>query len=334
MSLVSVLIPVYQAAAHIGTAIRSALAQPEVGEVIVIDDASRDGSADAALAADDGSGRLRIRRLAQNSGPGTARNIALEMAQMPLVALLDADDLFVPGRFARLLGVGNGNWDFVADNIAFVSSPTDPIPPDWIVPKIIPSRWLQLRDFIEENISNPFRLRAEMGFLKPVMRRSVLEKFNLRYDPSLRLGEDFLLYSLALVRGARFSVTSGCGYLAVVRDESLSARHAISDLRAQADADHMLIAEARARGLPEEDIRLICKHLKVIEDKVLVRQFLEDRKRQGRAGALVAQMTQPGRLARTVRMLIRDRMAMRWQENVLPRRLIPERFFQPDDRFQ
>ena len=85
------------AAATVGAAVASALAEIEVGEVVVVDDASSDGTDRAARAADDGSGRLRIIRLDKNHGPAFARNQAIAASRSPLIAVLDADDVFLPG---------------------------------------------------------------------------------------------------------------------------------------------------------------------------------------------------------------------------------------------
>ena len=59
---VSVVITAHDAAATIGDAVRSALAEPETAEVIVVDDASRDATVAAAEAAGGNDGRLRVIR--------------------------------------------------------------------------------------------------------------------------------------------------------------------------------------------------------------------------------------------------------------------------------
>jgi succinoglycan biosynthesis protein ExoU len=68
---VTVVIAAWRAAATIGRAVGSALAQPEAAEVIVVDDASADGEAtlSAARAVDDGSGRLKVFALDRNADP-------------------------------------------------------------------------------------------------------------------------------------------------------------------------------------------------------------------------------------------------------------------------
>lgn len=82
---VAVVVIGYRDAAHVTTAVRSALAQgPAVREVIAVDDCSPDGSAGllAALAA--GEPRLRvIRRTVNSGGCGTPRNDGIDAATAP-----------------------------------------------------------------------------------------------------------------------------------------------------------------------------------------------------------------------------------------------------------
>ncbi|RUY70024.1 glycosyltransferase, partial [Mesorhizobium sp. M7A.F.Ca.CA.001.13.1.1] len=61
-SEVCVIIAAKNAAATIAVAIASALREPEVAEVVVVDDASTDDTAGVARSADDGSGRLSVMR--------------------------------------------------------------------------------------------------------------------------------------------------------------------------------------------------------------------------------------------------------------------------------
>lgn len=96
--LVSVVIPVYNGAAFVGEAIQSVLAQEGVRlEVIVVDDGSEDGSAEVA----EGFGPP-VRCLCQaNAGIAGARNTGVRAARGDLLAFLDADDLWTPGRLRQ-----------------------------------------------------------------------------------------------------------------------------------------------------------------------------------------------------------------------------------------
>ena len=94
---VSVVIPCCNAERFIGEAVESALSQSlPPAEVIVVDDGSNDES--ARVAASFGPS-VRVVSIA-HSGVGAARNAGLAAAQHDLVAWLDADDVWEPGKLA------------------------------------------------------------------------------------------------------------------------------------------------------------------------------------------------------------------------------------------
>ena len=195
-----------------------------------MDDASADATGAAAAAADDGSGRLQVIRLAENVGPAEARNRAIAAARAPLLCILDADDYFLDGRLGRLLSAPR-TWDLIADDIVMVRGREAASAAGLVTGPGRPQR-LTLATFVTGNIARPGASRRELGFLKPIMRRGFLDRQGLRYDPRLRLGEDYALYVEALAAGAVFAVTAPCGYVAVERSNSLSAQHRTDDLGA------------------------------------------------------------------------------------------------------
>lgn len=84
---VSVLIPCYNRAAHIGKVIEAVQAQSHPAyEIIVVDDASTDESREVV-------GRLPVKLIchATNQGPAVARNTALQVANGDLLLYIDAD---------------------------------------------------------------------------------------------------------------------------------------------------------------------------------------------------------------------------------------------------
>jgi GT2 family glycosyltransferase/glycosyltransferase involved in cell wall biosynthesis len=97
---VSVAIACHNNAAFLARAIESALSQdPAPHEVVVCDDGSTDDT--AAILAGFGSA-VHVVRHTTNRGEAAAKNAAVRATTTPFVALLDADDEFLPGRLAAV----------------------------------------------------------------------------------------------------------------------------------------------------------------------------------------------------------------------------------------
>lgn len=229
---VTVIIPAWRCADTIGAAIASVLAQTEPCRVIIVDDASGDDTPEAARTAAAGSNRVEVLVQEVNQGPAAARNRALDAADTDWVALLDSDDRMRPDRIASLLRRAEARgWDMIADDIVRLD--------DWSRPEQGKRLWsdedfdeieIDLARFVRENIYTYCGHGRELGYLKPVMRRAALDEHELRYDETMRLGEDFDLYARALAAGLRFGLVDPAGYLAFDTPGSLSKQHKAFDL--------------------------------------------------------------------------------------------------------
>ncbi len=239
---VCIIIAAYNAEKTIARAVASALAQGETAEIVVVDDASTDQTLAAALSADDGTHRLKLLRQPQNAGPSAARNRAIAESTSPWLAVLDADDFFLPGRLCGLLRHAE-NADFIADNMWQVPETDINAPRTSLLdPAPTAPEHVNFDRFVLSNVTRPGKQRAELGFIKPLMRRSFLDRHNLRYQEHMRLGEDFELYARALGLGARMLLLPAQGYISVVRPNSLSGQHTETDLLNLRDCDHALLA--------------------------------------------------------------------------------------------
>jgi succinoglycan biosynthesis protein ExoU len=265
-SAVDVLIAAWNRSDTIERAILSVLGEPDVQCVIVVDDGSTDDTAARARQCDDDNGRVVVRRLPSNCGPSHARNFALKISTAPWVTVLDGDDFVLPGRIRALLSIAD-DWDFVADDLLQIEADRvdkDKPRPVLFDPSFAPWR-LDLETFALGNIPQRGRLRKEMGFLKPLMRREFLGRHALHYDEMLRLGEDYALYARALALGARFLIVPSQGYVSVVRTDSISAHHTKQDLERLRDSDLDLCT---LEVLTEKERRAVKKHHSSVDARV------------------------------------------------------------------
>jgi glycosyltransferase involved in cell wall biosynthesis len=96
MPTVTVIIPAFNVAAYLPAAVQSVLAQRYTDfEVIIVDDGSRDATAEIARSYTD----PRVRLVSQaNRGLAGARNTGIRHARGEFIAFLDADDLWHPDK--------------------------------------------------------------------------------------------------------------------------------------------------------------------------------------------------------------------------------------------
>ena len=124
---ISVIIPAYNAESTLREAVRSALIQgPAIREVIVIVNGCTDGTQDVALELAQEDQRVKVAQSVKGKVP--ARNKGFELATAPLIALLDADDIWHPGKIEKQLEVFDDSVDVLATQILTVKKDGSPYP--------------------------------------------------------------------------------------------------------------------------------------------------------------------------------------------------------------
>lgn len=134
MPRLSVIVPAYNAAETITSAVRSTLrALPRDAEVVILDDGSADATAATAEAIDD----ARVRVLSRpNRGVATTLNDLIDATDSEFVARMDADDLVLPGRFRSQLGAIADGADAVFTTVVTWGSGLPGVPrPSGIAPE-------------------------------------------------------------------------------------------------------------------------------------------------------------------------------------------------------
>ena len=100
--LVSIIVPVHNAAGSLHRALRSVLSQTLTDyELILVDDCSADESIRILRKYCELDERVRLYSTATNSGPGVARNVGLRSAKGRYIAFLDADDFWIRNKLEQ-----------------------------------------------------------------------------------------------------------------------------------------------------------------------------------------------------------------------------------------
>jgi succinoglycan biosynthesis protein ExoO len=213
---ISVVIPAYNAETTIERAIRTVLDQTlPPHEVIVVDDASSDGTREVVRRMAEGDPRIRLITSPQNAGPSRARNVGFRAAEGEWLAIQDADDAWTPERLEMMMAAAvEHDADLVGDNMLLHDIGTDQITRTGF-PVERGLRWIRPIDLFEQDV----QLGAEFGYglLQPLMRKSFLQDRSLAYTEAVRYGEDMVFLAEILFSGARAVVISNPGYIYTTR---------------------------------------------------------------------------------------------------------------------
>jgi succinoglycan biosynthesis protein ExoO len=214
----------HNGAAFIADAIRSVLQQELKDlELIVADDASSDESVSIVDAAARSDSRVVLLTGSANVGPAGARNRALACARGRWIAVMDSDDLMHPERLSRLVRVGEAHGaEIVADDCLEFDHDGRFPPASLLGAYGGRARWLDLPEFVRRNLI--FGSGPALGYLKPIIRRDMIERLALRYDERLRVAEDYDFIARMMHAGARFYLDSSLGYFYRKHSQSISHR--------------------------------------------------------------------------------------------------------------
>ena len=176
-SKISVIMPVYNTKEeYLREAIESILNQTYTDfEFIIINDGSTNNAEEVILSYEDD----RIKYIKQeNQGISKSRNNAHKIAQGEYIAVFDSDDISMPDRFEKEIKILDENH-----NIGVVSSWVEKIPSNKILKFPQNPKYM---DFVTGcPINNPVAM----------IRKEILDKYNITYDEALSSAVDYDLWS-------------------------------------------------------------------------------------------------------------------------------------------
>lgn len=182
---VSVILTCHNEERFIEQAIRSIASQTaadRIEEIVVVDDASTDGSAALLARLAREIPKLRVER-SNGGGVAVARNVAIRQVRAPLLAFLDGDDYWVDDKLERQLPTLEAD-----DRIGLVYS--DFV--DFSEPDASDAQLVTVRRYLAgttDTLAEYFVHDAPIMPSSIVIRRAVFDDVGV-FDPSMRLGED------------------------------------------------------------------------------------------------------------------------------------------------
>lgn len=192
--IISVVMPNYNKGAQAMAAVRSVTAQsfPEM-ELIFVDDASTDGSADPVREMAKADDRVHFTRLSENSGGGAARNAGVRQASGKFLLFMDSDDLMAPEVLGTLAeqALAAENCDFITFPMGFFHRRLGDSDRRIGMPDGRPP----LPRFLRRD--HPWLISSALWL------KSFFEKIG-GFDESLTSQQDYDLHVRALIAGARF----------------------------------------------------------------------------------------------------------------------------------
>jgi hypothetical protein len=249
-SMISVIIPCYNAEPFLAEAIESALKQTRpVSEILVVDDGSTDRSVQVGR-----SCGATVIELGRNCGNSVARNAAVEAARGELIAFLDADDYWNPNHCEVLCGLlehhpsaavaYSGMRLFGTKSGVLYNSPCDYQPFD--------AFWESFRSCITSQHA--------------VMWRSVYLQMG-GFDPQIRSASDYEFWLRVSTSNHRFVSTPE-----VTSNYRWHGRQISSapdkQLRSEYESRYRFLQAARQRGQEEFSLQLAQKIVAIWEEDI------------------------------------------------------------------
>jgi len=180
---VSIVMPLYNSAAYLREAINSIIEQTFTDwEMIIINEAgSNDGSREIVEEYSETDDRIILVQNDKRLGISASMNVGFDMAKGDYIARMDGDDISLPERLAEQVEFMDNNPDIGMCGVKVEILSSNPF--EWNLE------------------TSPEKINTDILFYSPsvhptvMLRKSVVDKYNLRYNPDYKASEDYELFS-------------------------------------------------------------------------------------------------------------------------------------------
>ena len=213
---VSVIIPIYNTEGYLCQCINSVIRQENVSlEIILIDDGSNDSSPKVC---DEYANRFPFIKVMhiKNSGPATAKNIGLNLAQGNYIALTDSDDKMEPQMLYKMVSAGyEHDADIVCCNYKQVDEHGK-------ISHLNATNKQYVLNHAEGLIHFFSKDKIYSQCWTKVYKRQMLVEHHISNDTGLRTDEDFIFNIRAFVKAQTTVIIDEPLYVYTYRENSLA----------------------------------------------------------------------------------------------------------------
>lgn len=219
---ISVIVPVYNAQEHLRQCIDSILVQTHTDfELLLVDDGSSDMSGTICDDYADKDGRVRVFHK-ENGGVSSARNLGLGNAQGEWVCFIDSDDYISHNYFEDVLAYAS--YDLITISFQEFGAACSINGSKSTIVYSMPEDAHNVLNFSPNDKS----MTPYLSSCVHMMRKSIIDTFQIRFNPALRYGEDTLFVAKYLTHCKKIIQLPDVYYFYRIEEDAFRRKYRLS----------------------------------------------------------------------------------------------------------
>lgn len=219
MKQISLIVPIYNCRSVLGYCLDSICAQTinkDLIEVLLVDDASTDGSLALCREYEEKFDYIKVIALQKNSGQSIARNTAVELAEGEYIFFADSDDWLGPDCLRRLLAYAEDNHtDMIVGRVIVVDRGKKRGRVAWCRENT--------REYCNGDFENNWDYYATMGPWGRLIKKDFLKSFHIEFPSDIYMFEDIYWNMQILHHASNVCMINDYDYYFLRRDTGIAS---------------------------------------------------------------------------------------------------------------